>query len=114
MLSHAMIFSCPQGSCIAVPSFDVYGDTTGIVAAKAEMGQLLSEELLEAASYGRFQVYNDPPPEKKKSSPVVPKDKMQAAREYKARKDFFADPAVSRMINQNSPKAKEHGIRAGP
>ena len=57
-------------------------DTNEINIIKTEMGSQLTDELIAAASYGRFVAYNDPPPpEKKKSSPAVPKDKMKAARE---------------------------------
>jgi hypothetical protein len=56
-------------------------DPNAINDIKAEMGSLLTDELVAAASYGSFKAYNDPPPEKKNSSPDVPKDKMKAARE---------------------------------
>jgi len=90
------------------------GDTNAIAAAKSEMGQLLSEQLLDAAAFGRFSPYNGPPPEKKKSSSAVPKDKMKAARENKALKDFFAALAVPPTIIDSPTETKEPGIRAGP
>jgi hypothetical protein len=57
------------------------GATDEINAIKAEMGSVLTDELIAAASYGRFKAYNDPPPEKKNSPTTIHKDKMKAARE---------------------------------
>ena len=57
------------------------GDSNEINDIKAEMGPALTDDLVAAASYGQFKAYNDPPPEKKDSTPAIPKDKMKAARE---------------------------------
>ena len=65
------------------------GDTDEINAIKTEMGALLTDELIAAASYGQFEAFNDPTPEKKNSSPAVPKDKMKAAREKNMSKESF-------------------------
>ena len=58
-----------------------HGDTDEIDAIKSELGPVLTNELIAAASYGRFKVCDDPPPEKKDESKAIPKDKMKAARE---------------------------------
>jgi hypothetical protein len=57
------------------------GDENVINDTKAEMGSTLTVDLIAAAKFGRFEAYNDPPPDKNSSSPAVPKDKMKAARE---------------------------------
>jgi hypothetical protein len=86
------------------------GDINKINAAKVEFQPILSEELLAAASYGRFKAYNDPPPENKKTSTGVPKDKMQAARE----KCFSKKPSAT--LSENSPpkNTKKCKARASP
>ena len=94
-------------------------DTNEIDATKAEiaeMGLELTEELIKAASYGRFEVYNDSPPEIKKSSPAVPKDKMKAARErVKLKKASQTTTAQSSDgLNEDSLKKSTRSIRAGP
>jgi|GEM_PF-360705 len=76
------------------------GDTNEIDNIKAEMGTVLTDELIAAALSGRFKAYNDPPPPQKKSSSTVHKDKMKAAREKDMRKN----------ASQSSAKM----IRAGP
>ena len=80
------------------------GDTDEIDAIKAKMGPTLTDELLLAALSGSFKAYNDPPPEKRKASNAVPKDKMKAARERVTRNNSSTtaeDPSVEK-------------IRAGP
>ena len=64
------------------------GDTIEIDDIKVQMGSMLTDELIAAASYGCFKAYSDPPPEKKNSSPAVHKDKMKAAREREILKNF--------------------------
>jgi hypothetical protein len=56
------------------------GNSNVIDDVTAELGEVLTTELIAAASFGRFHAYNDPPPEKKVSSTAVPKDKLEAAR----------------------------------
>jgi hypothetical protein len=70
------------------------GDTNVVSDIKTEMGPLLTDELIAAASYGRFKAYNDLPPAKENSSPAVPKDKMKAAREAIALKNPFKATAA--------------------
>jgi hypothetical protein len=94
------------------------GDTYEKNAALAEMPTPPTKELLEAASYGPFKPYNEPPPEKKNSSPAVPKDKMKAAREIDSRKKSQAisvPPTVFPQRKADSPlNDKKRKIRAGP
>ena len=80
------------------------GDSNEINGIKAEMGSTLTDDLIAAASYGRFKAYNDPPPEKKNSSPAVPKDKMKAAKE----KDLLKKSSLS-TVAQSTER-----VRAGP
>ena len=82
------------------------GDTNEINSIKAEMGAELTDELIAAASYGRFKAYNDPPPEKKTSSQAAPKDKMEAARE--------SEKERLNKASQNSADHSDVKIRAGP
>ena len=67
------------------------GDHEEISSIMAKMGSVLTDELIASASYGQFKAYNDPPPDKKDSSPVVPKDKMKAARELNERNNSAQD-----------------------
>jgi transposase-like protein len=94
------------------------GDTDEINATMAEMPSPLTEELLAAASYGPFKVYNGPPPEKKNSSSAVPKDKMQAARKLNSRKNSRNTAAPPPFLPQNntddSLKKNKCRTRAGP
>jgi len=94
------------------------GDTDEIAAMKAGLPFMLTDELLAATSYGPLKVYNEPPPPKKNSSPAVPKDKMQAARDTNALKNPRNSPAQSTDLPQNiaegSPKENKRRIRAGP
>lgn len=79
------------------------GDANHINAIKADMGAILTDQLIAAASHGRFKAFNDAPPVQK-NSPTVPKDKMKAARE----KDKLKTPS------QNVANNSEARIRAGP
>ena len=96
------------------------GDANRIRSIKAEIPLTqLTEELLAAVSHGRFKVYNDPPPEKKKTSPAVPRDKMQAARENNAKKknaQATADPTLdlSEGNGEDLQKNKKRKARASP
>ena len=87
------------------------GDTNGINAIKAEMGPVLTDELIAAASYGQFKAYNDPPPAKKNSSTAVPRDKMKAAREAIALKKSTQAAAIT---SPGLPKDKGCRERASP
>jgi transposase len=64
------------------------GDQNEINAAIAKMSFSPSEKLLAAVSYGRYEVLDTPPPEKKNKSSTIPKDKMQAAREAVSHPSF--------------------------
>ena len=94
------------------------GDSAEVNAIIADMPSLPNDELLAAAAYGRFKVYNDPPPEKSNPSPAVPKDKMQAARDSISPKQSDATTAPSDDLIQpdfrNPPKDNKKMIRAGP
>jgi hypothetical protein len=80
-------------------------DSSEIDAISDELGSALTNDLFEAAKYGPFQAYNDPPPEKKASSSAVPKDKLKAAREREKIK----------MTSQSQAAAQPNEtIRAGP
>ena len=79
-------------------------DSDEINNIKAEMGSMLTDDLIAAASYGQFEAYKDPPPEKKNSSPTVPKDKMKAARE----KDTLKKSSLSTDVQPSDR------VRAGP
>jgi len=57
------------------------GDDDEINASKADITFELTDNLLQAASFDHYRVCDDLPPQNKKASAVVPKDKMQTARE---------------------------------
>ena len=80
------------------------GDTVKIDAIKAALGPVLTDELLAAASYGRFKAFGDPPPAKKEVAKAVPNDKMKAARE-KLRPNSSPQTAADKSSER---------IRAGP
>ena len=94
------------------------GDADEVAAAMADLSFTLTDELLAAASYGPLEIYNEPPPPKKNSSPAVPKDKMQAAREINALNNppnTAAPPAdLPQDSGQGSPKKGKRRVRAGP
>jgi len=96
----------------------VAGDSDAMNAVMADASLLLTDELLAAASYGSFKVYDGPPPEKKESASTVPKDKIQAARENNSRKKSDATPDPPVDLPQNSPvslpKKKKRKTRAEP
>jgi hypothetical protein len=79
------------------------GNSIVIDLIKTEMESVLTGELIEAVSFGQFQVYDDPPPEKKVSSSSVPKDKLKAARERNKIKNSSQDATMN-----------TESIRAGP
>ena len=89
------------------------GDQKEVHAAMAEMPLLLTEELIEAASYGRFKAYNDPPPENKNPSAAPPKDKMKAARAIISRNKSRASHSMQNS-GANSTNYTKTRIRAGP
>jgi len=90
------------------------GDAAVINAAVAGIPILLTDELLAAASHGHYKICDDPPPGKQNSSPAVPKDKMQAARERNNLKSLSKTPAaVLPGMNQGST-ADSHGGRDPP
>jgi transposase len=95
------------------------GDEDAAAAVKEEMGQLLTDELISAASFGRFGICDAPPSEAKNSHPSVPKDKMQAAREKLNIKNTTPTTA-SRLIDfQNNstggmPNNDNQKARASP
>jgi len=81
------------------------GDTDEIDAIKTQLGPLLTDELIEAASYGRFRPFDGPPPEDKKdASKAPPKDKMKAARQKLLPNNFPNSEAAQSDVS----------IRAGP
>jgi transposase len=94
------------------------GDSNMVNAAMAETSLPLTDDLISAASYSRYKVCNEPPPEKKASPSSVPKDKMQAARESISNKNSGAVPASASGLQQGCseilPILNSRNTRAGP
>ena len=104
---------------IKLADFFTSGDSCDIDVETAEVLLSLTDELCEAASYGRLKVYDvPPPPEKKTSSSAVPKDKMKAAREANLLSNQDNAATLLSNVPQHSsacqPNTYNQKNRAGP